>query len=652
MAVDLQALLAPIAGDSPAGQDLRYHALTDQIKEARRREENVAQGVWKREVKTADYTTVIKLSTQALTKHGKDLQIAAWLTEALTATEGFAGLRQGLELTRGLIEQYWDGVFPEIDEDGDLEMRATPLRWIGRQLESTVREVPFTQSGLSLIQYSESKTVPSDADAKSNTTKAPIRQEAIAEGKTTPEEFEQAINATSTEFLAGVKAEIESLNSFLADLGAFCDEKFGDASPEFGPMKKALEEIGQTIHVLHVQRASQTKPAAPPPPKVETAPPSAPPPPPAPSGGGNAALTLSAADLGITFDEPEPEPHWETEPEPEPMTPDPPPETFTLTVASDPVPQPAPTLVAASAPPRQTQSAPVQALNSREAAIKQIVQAAQFLRKEDPSSTVPYLVLRALRWGELRDDGAEPDPLTLAPPETAERVKLKRLSLEGEPEAVLEASETAMGNECGRAWLDIQRITIQTLDQLNFLRPARAIRQELANLLAEYPDLPESTLADDTPAANRDTRAWLKEEGIPGDAPRPHPLPAEAPPDAYDLALEAARGGRMMEAVGIMSREIAQENSGRGRFLRKVQLAEICVGTGHDSVAFPILEDLAAEIESRSLEGWESPETITQPLALLYACIDRITKDESRKAALYARICRLDPLRGLSLRRN
>ena len=651
MAVDLQALLAPIAGDSPTGKDIRYHALTDQIKEARRREDDVIQGVWKREVKTADYPTVVKLATQALTKQGKDLQIAAWLTEALTATDGFAGLKQGLELTRGLLEQYWDGVYPEIDEDGDLEMRATPLRWIGRQIEPIVRAVPFTQSGFGLIQYTESKTVPSEAETKSNTTKAPLRQEAIAEGKTTPEEFDQAVNATPIEFLASVKAEIEDLNSFLADLGAFCDEKFGDASPEFGPMKKALEEIGQTVHVLHVQRTSQAKPAAPPKSAAASAPP-----PPAASGDMGGALTFSAADLGITLDDIEAEPQWDAEPEPEP---EPEPElptlveNFTLTVAPDPFPPPVPTLSTAPPPPAyQTYSAPARTLNSREAAIEQIVQAAHFLRREDASSTVPYLVLRALRWGELRDDGDEPDPLTLAPPETAQRVQLKRLCLEGEPEEILEASETSMGNECGRAWLDVHRVTIQTLDQLNFHRPARAIRQQLASLLAEYPDLPESTLADDTPAANRDTRTWLKEEGIPGNAPRPHPLPAEAPPDAYDLALAAARNGRMEEAVGIMSREIAQENSGRGRFLGKVQLAEICVGTGHDSVAFPILEDLAAEIESRSLEGWESAETITQPLALLYACIDRITKDESRKAALYARICRLDPLRGLSLRRN
>ncbi|MBI4873377.1 MAG: type VI secretion system domain-containing protein, partial [Acidobacteria bacterium] len=33
----------------------------------------------------------------------------------------------------------------------------------------------------------------------------------------------------------------------------------------------------------------------------------------------------------------------------------------------------------------------------------------------------------------------------------------------------------------------------------------------LAHLLAEYPELPDATLADDTPTANSETRAWIRE---------------------------------------------------------------------------------------------------------------------------------------------
>jgi len=90
MPIDLEVLLKPIPGENPSGADLRYHTLTDQIKEARRKEDDLNQGVWSRDVKTADYAQVIKLSKEALTKHSKDLQIVAWLVEALLHQEELA----------------------------------------------------------------------------------------------------------------------------------------------------------------------------------------------------------------------------------------------------------------------------------------------------------------------------------------------------------------------------------------------------------------------------------------------------------------------------------------------------------------------------------------------------------------------------------
>ena len=70
-------------------------------------------------------------------------------------------------------------------------------------------------------------------------------------------------------------------------------------------------------------------------------------------------------------------------------------------------------------------------------------------------------------------------------------------------------------------------------------------------------------------------------------------------------------------------REMGQERSGRGRFHRKVQLSQLCVSTGHENIALPILQELAAEIERRKLEDWESPDLVARPLALLYQCLGK-----------------------------
>ncbi|HYD51214.1 MAG TPA: type VI secretion system ImpA family N-terminal domain-containing protein, partial [Gemmatimonadaceae bacterium] len=123
---ELESLLAPLATPHPGGVELRYDPLYDRIKEARREDDGLAQGDWQTERKTADWPAVVRLATDALATKSKDLQIAAWLTEAKLRREGLAGLHQGLILLRELVDRFWDHLYPEIDE-GDAELRAAPL---------------------------------------------------------------------------------------------------------------------------------------------------------------------------------------------------------------------------------------------------------------------------------------------------------------------------------------------------------------------------------------------------------------------------------------------------------------------------------------------------------------------------------------------
>ena len=167
MPIQIEELLTPISPDQPAGSDLRYAPIAGQIREARRNEEAISQGEWKREIKTADYLLVTTLAQKALRQNGKDLQVAAWLTEALLAREGLTGLRQGLELLHGLLANYWDTAYPLI-EDGDVDLRANPLNWVATQLDPTLKLVAITQDGLSWLAYTDSRAMPTEQDAQYN----------------------------------------------------------------------------------------------------------------------------------------------------------------------------------------------------------------------------------------------------------------------------------------------------------------------------------------------------------------------------------------------------------------------------------------------------------------------------------------------------
>ena len=150
-------ILAPIPGENPSGIDLRYDTkllLHDKIKEARRQDDELAQGAWQSERKTANYPLVIKLAQDALATSSKDLQLAAWLTEALIHTEKFPGLLQGLGLCYNLVTTFWDTVYPLIEDD-DRELRARPLNWVGSMLDFPVR---FSASRRTLCCSSVSHT--------------------------------------------------------------------------------------------------------------------------------------------------------------------------------------------------------------------------------------------------------------------------------------------------------------------------------------------------------------------------------------------------------------------------------------------------------------------------------------------------------------
>jgi type VI secretion system protein ImpA len=597
-----QDLLNPIPGANPSGQDLHYAPVFDEIREARREEQAVGpkdrQDIWARDLKKADWPLVIKRAGELLATQSKDLQVAAWLTEALLKLEGYPGLKAGLDLLKGLVERFWDTLYPEVEE-GDLEVRAMPLEWVGTRLEEPVKRVTLTRSGLDWFDYRKSRDIGYEADAAADERKRQDREEAIKDKVPTAEVFDEAVLATPDAFFDERAAQLEECLGALRALDDVCTAKFGGFAPSLTPLKQTLEEVKQTVRMLAAKKRPQ------------------------------AAEVAEAAQASAAEEEE------------------------------------APVEEACSAPAADRKPARRKALAAepadRDDAVERVLVAARYLRQQDPYGPVPYLLLRGLRWGELRAGGPEPDPALLEPPPTAARQQLKSLARGGYWQEVLETAENAMGQPCGRAWLDLQRYVVRACEELGSYHDliAAAIRSEVKALLADLPKLPEWTLSDDTPTANAETQAWLKELAKPSEA-EDIMRPAAAEPremvaengtvvrDAYDVALEAARAGRHAEAVETLAREAAQERCGRARFHRKVQLAQICLGAGLEAVAYPVLQELADEIERRRLEEWEAAETLAHALSLLYRAMNKLGLGAEERQKVYSRICRLDPVQAMA----
>lgn len=279
--IDLASLLAPLPGNNPAGVDLRYETVStgdkrnpkywyDAIREAA--SEDLFSWAGPR---YSDWAAVNALCTKALTTLSKDLQIAAWLAEACTRdsrADGFAGLRDGLKLLRGLLESYWDTLYPASDPedaDGQFTARANALDALVQSLALAVKRIPLTKGATghcySFNQYESSKEFKVSGlsddrlaevreklkqDNEIIVSQEPLRTVPASEPKITDEDWARAHQTTAYEHYW---ERLELLNECLAELKALddaMDEKFHHETPGMKELERSLEDVQRLARKL------------------------------------------------------------------------------------------------------------------------------------------------------------------------------------------------------------------------------------------------------------------------------------------------------------------------------------------------------------------------------------------------------------------
>ena len=113
---DVEALLQPVDGANPCGSDMEYDPAFLELERLVQGKPEQQMGKTVVAAEPPNWEAVVKAAAALLLKT-KDLRIAFHLTRASLHTDGFAGLRNGLALLRGLVERYWDGLYPRLDPD-------------------------------------------------------------------------------------------------------------------------------------------------------------------------------------------------------------------------------------------------------------------------------------------------------------------------------------------------------------------------------------------------------------------------------------------------------------------------------------------------------------------------------------------------------
>lgn len=247
---NLETLLAPIPGDNPAGENLAYDSVVDEIREARRADEDLEQGEWKRDLKAADWPKVVALASNALATRTKDLQIAAWLTEALVKLHGLSGLRDGLVVSRELLKRYWEKLYPEI-EDENLEARANALAWMNVRAAAGIKEVSVAKTiGGPVISYLDYEHYNGELKNINQMKEEYERQQAKDELDRWNTSWTKGRETTGRAFYEGLFAELNECWQQFRDLDEVMDEKFGGQTPGLGALKASLDDIRTLIEKI------------------------------------------------------------------------------------------------------------------------------------------------------------------------------------------------------------------------------------------------------------------------------------------------------------------------------------------------------------------------------------------------------------------
>lgn len=244
--LDFEQLSTPIPGDHPCGESLRWDPLWDEIREAREARSDVVDESADSE---PDWTRVLELTTEALYHRTKDLMVAGWMAEALVHRQGLAGLRDGLRAVADLVENFWDHLYPQVNEEGDLEVRAAPLVWLtdrdgGARMPVLLRSVvPLAlasdEGELLSWAYSNARFVPPKGDTEDD--QAYERRRADAEAK--KDRFESSVQATPRDFYVTLYEDLEQCKAQLSRLAVAVDDRLGDAAPGWTALRQSLEDI-------------------------------------------------------------------------------------------------------------------------------------------------------------------------------------------------------------------------------------------------------------------------------------------------------------------------------------------------------------------------------------------------------------------------
>ncbi|WP_075188040.1 type VI secretion system protein TssA [Teredinibacter haidensis] len=257
--VDIDSLLLAISDETPFGTDIRDDSSPSSIYQTIKGERNSARALERQNIddknsSEADthWRKIADLAPEILTHYAKDLEVACWYAEAMIRIYGFQGLRDAFSLMHGLIDQYWEGLYPMPDEYG-METRVACVAGLNGEgaegvIIAPIRKIKITDGEnpgpFSFWQYQ--RVLEAHKSSDDDTRKSKLEKLGYS-----LDDVEKSVAASTDIFFTNQRNDIEESIHKYKQLGTLLDEHCGiHEAPPTRTVTEVLEECLGAVNYL------------------------------------------------------------------------------------------------------------------------------------------------------------------------------------------------------------------------------------------------------------------------------------------------------------------------------------------------------------------------------------------------------------------
>lgn len=274
MEIDVAALLAPLDGGSPCGDDIEYDPDFIELQTLARGKEEQQVG---KSIIAAEEPDHADLARRALALLGrtKDLRVAVILAAAVLRTDGTVSFSKVLAFVRGALETYWDHVHPLLDaeDDNDPTARVNAVAALAAAGFTGEAEV---LKGLRLAPLTDSRAFGRFSLRDVLVVQKEIPAPPGMEGKLKLSDIAAAFQDTPPDRLSMIRQSVAEARAHVRAIDAIFSEKVGAQGPDLGGLAKTLQRLAEAIEAFAAEAPAEEPAEAPAPDAAPAAPGAAP----------------------------------------------------------------------------------------------------------------------------------------------------------------------------------------------------------------------------------------------------------------------------------------------------------------------------------------------------------------------------------------